>query len=181
MVVYAPGTQEKDHQKQNMALQEHARQIDVSTASIATNTTNIATNTTNIASLQTVITNLGAPLTNTLVADVLLNNTANYFDGPSVAQGAVGTWFACATVTLFDTATAAMFLKLWDGTNIASSSVGVVLSTQTINVFTLSGIFTSPPGNIRLSVRDSTNTSGKILCNQSGLAKDSSITVVRLA
>lgn len=43
MVVYAPGTQEKDPQKQNMALQEHARQIDVSTASIATLTTNAAT------------------------------------------------------------------------------------------------------------------------------------------
>jgi hypothetical protein len=174
MVVYAPGTLEKDPQKQNMALQEHARQIDVSTASIAANTANIA-------AIQSVITNLGAPLTNTLVADVLLNNTANYFDGPSVAQGAVGTWFASATVTLFDTATATMFLKLWDGTNVASSSVCVVLSTQTISVFTLSGIFMSPPGNIRLSARDSTNTSGKILFNQSGLAKDSSITVVRLA
>src|SRR2546426_953355 len=38
------------------------------------------------------------PITNSLGADVALNNTANYFDGPSVAQGTSGTWFASGTV-----------------------------------------------------------------------------------
>lgn len=180
MVLYVPGTEETDPKKQNMSLQQLGGGLTTATTNIATNTANIATNTTNIASHQTVLTNLATPLTNVLSADVLLNNTANYFDGPSVAQGTTGTFLALATVTLYDTATASMFLKLWDGTNVVSSSVGVILATQTINVFTLSGIFTSPAGNIRLSARDSSNTSGKILFNQSGLSKDSSLTVIRI-
>lgn len=49
MTVYAPGTQERDPQKQNMALQQHAGQIDAANANIATNTANTATNTANIA------------------------------------------------------------------------------------------------------------------------------------
>jgi hypothetical protein len=42
MAVYAPGTQEKDHQKQNMALQLHAGLIDTANTNIATNTADIA-------------------------------------------------------------------------------------------------------------------------------------------
>src|SRR5215469_1021265 len=38
----------------------------------------------------------------TLGADVALNNITTYFDGPSVAQGSVGTWYASGTVTLTD-------------------------------------------------------------------------------
>jgi hypothetical protein len=48
-MVYAPGTLEKDPQKQNMALQQHAGQLETANTNITTNTTNIATNTTNIA------------------------------------------------------------------------------------------------------------------------------------
>jgi hypothetical protein len=55
-------------------------------------------------------------------ADVPLNNTANYFDGPSTAQGASGTWFAAGTITLTDTGTTAIYAcKLWDGTTVISS------------------------------------------------------------
>jgi len=45
VTVYAPGTQERDQTKQNMALQQHAQQI-------ATNTSAIATNTSAISALQ---------------------------------------------------------------------------------------------------------------------------------
>lgn len=43
MTVYAPGSLETDPTKQNMALQEHARQIGSANTSIATNTANIST------------------------------------------------------------------------------------------------------------------------------------------
>lgn len=180
MTVYAPGTLETDPQKQNIALQEHARQIDLANTSIATNTASIATNTTNISALQTTATNLASPITISLSGDVALNNTATYFDGPSVAQGTSGTWFASGTVTVFDSATALMKAKLWDGTTVIASTEMVILSTETVNPISLSGFITSPAGNIRISVQDNSNTTGKILFNGTGLSKDSTLTAIRL-
>src|SRR5438067_1919711 len=43
------------------------------------------------------------PLANSLAADVALNNTILYFDGPSVMQGSLGTWFASGTILVTDT------------------------------------------------------------------------------
>jgi hypothetical protein len=125
------------------------------------------------------ITSVG-PFTNSLGSDVLLNNTANYFDGPSVAQGSVGTFFASGTVTIFDSATATISAKLWDGTTVIASTQTVILNTETVQPISLSGTLAGPAGNLRISVRDLTNTSGKILSNQSGNSKDSTITVFRI-
>jgi hypothetical protein len=119
-------------------------------------------------------------ITNSIGADVLLNNTANYFDGPSIAQGTTGTWFASGTVTLFDSVTAVMNCKLWDGTTVISSAAVVVLNTTSAMPLSLSGFITSPAANIRISCRDTTNTTGKILFNQSGNSKDSTISAFRL-
>ncbi|SHH46862.1 hypothetical protein [Bradyrhizobium erythrophlei] len=120
--------------------------------------------------------------TNTLGADVALSNIANYFDGPSVAQGTVGTWFVSGSILVTDTVGAAGFtFKLWDGTTlIASSTFGITAANVQLFV-SLSGIITAPAGNLRLSCRDFSSTSGKILFNQSGLSKDSTISAVRLA
>ncbi len=118
--------------------------------------------------------------TNSLGADVLLNNTANYFDGPSVAQGtAVGPWFASGTVTIFDTAAAIVFCKLWDGTTVIASASNTLAASSAINT-SLSGVITSPAANIRISCRDSSNTTGKILFNNTGNSKDATITAFRL-
>ncbi len=92
-------------------------------------------------------------LTNSLGADVLLNNTANYFDGPSVAQGTTGTWFASGTVTVQDTVAANIFCKLWDGTTIISSTAVGDTATFFISL-ALSGVITSPAGNLRISCRE---------------------------
>jgi hypothetical protein len=51
LTVYAPGTLERDPQKQNMALQQHAGQLQTANTSIAANTAAIAANTTAIAAL----------------------------------------------------------------------------------------------------------------------------------
>ena len=121
-------------------------------------------------------------LTNSLGADVALNNTANYFSGPSVAQGTTGTWLATGTVTVKDTAgAAAIYCKLWDGTTVIASAWSSVASAGLSISISLSGYIASPAGNIRIDVRDITSTSGTMMFNQSGNSKDSTISVVRIA
>lgn len=122
-----------------------------------------------------------SPITNSLGADVALNNTASYFDGPSVAQGTVGTWFVSGTVTLSNPAVAgaSRFVKLWDGTTVITSC-NISNGTSDNVCASLSGYISAPAGNLRLSVRDVTSTSGKIIFNVTGNSKDSSITAFRI-
>lgn len=123
-----------------------------------------------------------SPITNSLGADVNLNNASNYFDGPSIAQGSTGTWFVSGTVTVTDTATsnAAFFVKLWDGTTVIASAVMVQNPSNTDASISLSGFIVSPTGNLRISVRDGSSTNGKIIFNASALGKDSTITAIRI-
>ena len=116
-----------------------------------------------------------------LGADVTLNNTGTYFDGPSVSLGS-GTWFVCGSVVLLDTVVAGKFyIKLWDGTTVISSGFLWVNNISFGGTSSISGIITNPAGNVRISVQDSTGTNGKILYNSSGNSKDSHITAVRIA
>jgi translation initiation factor IF-1 len=120
-------------------------------------------------------------LTNSLIANVALNYPAIYFDGPSVAQGTVGTWYASGTVSVNDTTlgNASFNFKLWDGTTVIDS--GQVITASGISVVIhLSGKITNPAGNIRISVQDVINNTGNILFNVSGNAKESTITVIRI-
>lgn len=123
-----------------------------------------------------------APITNSLAADVALNNTANFFTGPSVAQGTSGTWFASGTVTLLDTGGSTDYtVKLWDGTTvIASTSVNGSTGSHAETV-SLSGKITNPAGNIRISVQDVTRTTGAIKANWTGVGNtDSTLTAFRI-
>ena len=120
--------------------------------------------------------------TMSLGADVLLNNTANYFTGMHVAQGAVGTWFASCTVTLEDTAGGADFrVKMWDGVTVIASAATISKAASNPVTISLSGYLTSPAGDIAVSAKDVTATTGAILFNYSGESKDSTLTVVRIA
>jgi len=110
-----------------------------------------------------------------LGADVTL--AAGYTDGPSIAQGTVGTWMANGTVTLTDTAGATYACKLWDGTTVISSGQATAAAAATITM-TLSGAMTTPAGNIKISCKDA--ATGKILFNASGNAKDSTVSAVRV-
>ncbi|MFA7279608.1 MAG: hypothetical protein WC100_05895 [Sterolibacterium sp.] len=122
------------------------------------------------------------PITASLGANVALNNTGLYFDGPSVAQGTSGTWFVSGTVTLVDAAGAANFrAKLWDGTSVISSSFVHTDAANNTRTLSLSGYISSPAGNIRISIQDETSTSGVIAFNISGNSKDSTITAIRIA
>lgn len=122
------------------------------------------------------------PITNSLSGDVSLSNTSNFFDGPSVAQGTAGTWFVSGTITLFDSVGggANFNVKLWDGTTVIASSYAFEAASA-YGAISLSGYISSPAGNLRISVKDVTATSGKIIFNQSGNSKDSTITAIRIA
>jgi hypothetical protein len=124
-----------------------------------------------------------SPITASLGANVSLNNTANYFDGPSIAQGTSGTWFVSGTVTVRDATAGANSIaaKLWDGTTtIASGGVEVDASTRVATI-SLSGYIASPAGDLRISCRDSTTTSGTMEFNSSGNSKDCTISAIRIA
>jgi hypothetical protein len=111
-----------------------------------------------------------------LDADIPLNNTGLFFDGPSMAQGTSGTWWATGTVTLTDTAGSAFIqCKLWDGSTVISSTPAVVPGASSIGSATLSGFLANPAGNIRMSCRDASSTSGSILFNSTGTSKDSTV------
>lgn len=184
MTTYVPGTLEKDLKKYAYSLQQLGPGLD-------TATTNIATNATNITALQTAgqgLTNVSGSLavslskiTASLSGDVALNNVANYFDGPSIAQGTSGTWFVSGAVTLNDTSAAVFDVKLWDGTTVIASAVTNNFAASGVITVALSGFLASPANNLRISVKDATNTTGKILFNASGNSKDSTISAIRIA
>jgi hypothetical protein len=92
-----------------------------------------------------------ATANNVLGANVTVNATT-YTDGPSMAQGTTGTWWACGHVTFKDTTQAVnVQVKLWDGTTagtLASDyvpTIGAGIRARS----TLCETFSGPAGNIR--------------------------------
>jgi hypothetical protein len=173
------------------------------TASAGTNTTQLATTAfvlanaaTSIAgntgpfTLSTGLANTGNALraalssvTNALGADVNLTSSGVYADGPSCAQGTTGVWLAIGTVNVWDTlGSASISCKLWDGTTVVASSLGITAGSNLPLCVTLAGLFTNPTGNIRISCADNNGSpSGRIKASASGNGKDSTLTVVRIA
>lgn len=124
---------------------------------------------------------IGTRLTNSIAGNVSLNNTGTFFDGPIVAQGTVGVWFVSGTVTLTDTSTTANFLvKLWDNTTVIASGLTRNQTASGDVTISLSGYISSPAASIRISVKDTSSTSGVIIANDSGGAKDSTLTAIRI-
>lgn len=124
-----------------------------------------------------------SPATNVLGADVAMNNTGNFFDGPSVAPPPGATLVrASGQITIKDTGAGGglFFYKLWDGTTvIASGSITTANASQLATV-SLSGQITNPTGNIRMSCKDQTAITGVICFNAAG-PNCSSIEVTRIA
>jgi hypothetical protein len=119
--------------------------------------------------------------TNSLGSNVTISNVA-YSDGPSMAQGTSGTWYASGTVTVTDSvAPGQMKCKLWDGTTvIASANIHVTVSNDFF-VIPLSGSLASPAANIRISCQ--TNGAGATASfqfNASGNSKDATVSGVRI-
>ena len=122
-----------------------------------------------------------SPISNALGANVALNNTATFFDGPSINQGSTWTWFVSGTVTLTDTAGAArMDVKLWDGTTVIASASNTVPAANEVIAISLSGYIASPAGNLRMSVRDASSASGLIEAASAGVG-GANISAFRIA
>jgi len=119
-------------------------------------------------------------LANSLSGDVLLNNTANYFDGPQVAQGSVGTWLVMGSVSVTSGAAAQIRVKLWDGATVIASGVASVGAPNQFVCVSLSGVISTPAGNLKLSARDPNNPTGVMVYNQAGDSKEGTITAVRI-
>lgn len=122
-------------------------------------------------------------VTNSLGANVTITPISTYVDGPSVAQGSSGTWYASGTVTLVNNSAATNHYscKLWDGTTVIDSARFTQLSTGAEVVVALSGVITSPAGNIRISVSNSDNNTAAFQFNLSGNSKDCTVTAIRIA
>lgn len=129
----------------------------------------------------------GAPvkmsqITNSLSGDVNLTDTSLYFTGPTISQGTVGTWLASGTVSVKDTTAGATILaKLWDGTTVIASGVAYVGGANQYVAISLSGYLSAPAGNLRISVKDATNTTGIMTFNDSGNSKDATLSAIRIA
>lgn len=138
----------------------------------------LSTNGTGVVTATTIV-QLATATSTALGADVNLTNITTYFDGPSVAQGTSGTWFASGSVVVTDPSAAQIYVKLWDGSTVISS-IDNTISSGFIVGLTLSGFITNPVGNLRLSCRDISNTTGKILFNTTGNSRDANITAIRI-
>lgn len=121
--------------------------------------------------------------TNSLGGNVTLTTINVFVDGPSVAQGTSGTWFASGSVVLKDSAGAASLVaKLYDGTTVIDSGFVTSASAAGRVTISLSGYITSPAGNIRIAAANFTNSgTGSMVFNDSTSGKDSTVSAIRIA
>ncbi len=117
-------------------------------------------------------------ITKSTTADVTLNSSSTYFDGPSVALGTSGTWFASGTVTILPGAANVWGLaKLWDGTTVVAAGAYNGIGNM-ITSFSLSGVISSPAANLKISVLPAQVAT--MVFNFSGTGKDSTLTAIRI-
>lgn len=125
----------------------------------------------------------GTALSGQLSADVSLNNTGSFFDGPSLTVVSGATYDVSLFLTLLDTAGAAAFgVRLTDGTTIFAD---VQVNTSAANAaavacLSLKGV-TVGATTLKASVQDSTSTNGKIKTTISTANKASIISAIRTA
>jgi hypothetical protein len=120
-----------------------------------------------------------APITNSLSGNVALNSST-YVTGPTIAQGATGTWWVSGTVTGVDTSGAKIACKLWDGTTIIDSGQFTAAATSLPMTMTLMGYLAAPAGNLTISCISNAASTSSLVFNASGNSKDSTISAHRI-
>lgn len=118
-------------------------------------------------------------LFNAISGDVSTTGTANYFDGPTIANPTTGTWFVSGTVTISGASATNATAKLWDGTTVVSSARGYMAASAQPVAVSVSGVFINPAGNIRISV-NTPDAACAIKANASGNGLDSNLTAIRI-
>lgn len=115
------------------------------------------------------------------IGDIAVAN-GSYTDGPSVAQGVSGTWFASGTITFLDSnASASNFgCKLWDGTTVISSTSTIRIVAGGYSSLSLSGYLANPAGNIKISCTALNTTTTMKGANGSSEVNGSTLAVFRV-
>ncbi|MGN8547817.1 hypothetical protein ACQPTN_24840 [Bradyrhizobium sp. 13971] len=123
------------------------------------------------------------PVINSLGANVSITNTTSFFDGPTSSQGAAtGTFYVSGYVSLFgSSATNPYTVRLWDGTTVAASTFASSAAANQSVVVHISALVTNPAGAIRISVKNTNNTSSIMQFNATGDSKDCTISVYRIS
>jgi hypothetical protein len=121
-------------------------------------------------------------LTGSVGADITMTPAATYFDGPSVAQGTVGTWLVTGTVSISGaTVNDNIVAKLWDGATLISDLSQQSNGNSGLLAISLSGVITNPTGNLRITVMDVTTAGAKIKAGDGiDATKASTITAIRI-
>jgi hypothetical protein len=119
-------------------------------------------------------------LNNSLTTAVSMPTQGTYVDGPSVAQGSTGTWFASGAATVDGVAQGnTITCRLSDGTTVIDS--GTYQPSTSLNITAhLSGFLTSPAGNLRISCANNTAGGGTIATNNGVDQKASTISAFRI-
>lgn len=119
-------------------------------------------------------------ISNFLSANAAIANGSFNGLGPSVAQGATGTWLATGTITFTNTAAGGnLQCKLTDGTTVIASGSDNQITLNGFGTISLSGALASPAGNIRIDCMANDATHGYVF-NASGQSKDTGLTAVRI-
>lgn len=122
-----------------------------------------------------------SPITNSLGSNTTITNGGGFTDGPSIAQGTSGTWWAGGTVTLQDSAaTDTVKCKLWDGTTVIDSGAQFINSANNSYTMSLSGFLASPAANIKISCATTSAATTSFRFNDSGASKDSTVSAHRI-
>lgn len=118
MVIYVPGTEEKDPKKVIMSLQQIGPATSTNTTNIATNTTNIATNTADIAAIKAAWTTYTPTVTASSGTFTTVSAAGSYLTIGKLVH------FTCTiTITTVGTAAGAIVLPLPVGTTARAASV----------------------------------------------------------
>lgn len=117
-----------------------------------------------------------------LGSNVAMGTAGTFTDGPSMAQGATGVWAVSGTVSFVSSSGVAIVAcKLWDGTNVINSGFQTTSGTGVVGNMTISGnSVANPPGNIKITCKDTTSNNTSFQFNTSGLSRDSNISGHRI-
>ena len=121
-----------------------------------------------------------------LGADVALNNTANFFDGPNTGSiGANGQiWLIIGVVSLVSTVGANVEAGIFNGTAYIANSAGTVAGNFYLPITVCAVVTLTAAMTFTLRAKDSSNVNGTLLTTgvATGAAnKATSITAIRLA
>lgn len=125
-------------------------------------------------------TSLFATLTKTTTATLTNASSTTFVDGPSVSQGSSGIWLAVGNVNMTGTQGQVAYAKLWDGTTAIDSGVAAFNSNGFSATVSLSGVLSSPAGNLRISFVSQGGLTATLPVNNTGIGFDNTITVVRI-